>query len=265
MKWRMWVRLLVMAEALLVLGGCTSGGDTAYDGGSSVGSSGSAGSSASGGGAKTIQGSGNVTRESRNVSNFNQVELQGIGNLTIQQTGSESLTIEAEDNIIPYLKTEVKNNRLTLSIEPGVGISTTKPINYELTVKDLSDLKLTGSGMINVESINTNNLKITTTGSGNVSANTDTNTLEVVLGGSGDAKMDGKADSQDVNITGSSRYQAENLQSRETKVDISGSGSATLNVSDTLDARIAGSGSVEYAGNPTVSKQISGSGELRKR
>ena len=129
-----------MAEALLVWGGCTSDGDTVYDGGSSVGSSGSAGSSASGGGAKTLQGSGNVTSESRNVSDFNEVELQGIGNLTIQQTGSESLTIEAEDNIIPYLKTEVKNNRLTLSIEPGVGISTTKPINYELTVKDLSDL-----------------------------------------------------------------------------------------------------------------------------
>ena len=62
------------------------------------------------GGAETIQGSGNVTSESRNVSNFNEVELQGIGNLTVQQTGSESLTIEAEENIIPYLKTEVQDS-----------------------------------------------------------------------------------------------------------------------------------------------------------
>jgi hypothetical protein len=179
--------------------------------------------------------------------------------------GSESLTIEAEDNIIPYLKTEVQNNRLTLYVENGVSLRTTKPINYKLTVKDLSDLKLTGSGRINIENINTNDLKITTTGSGSVSANTDTNNLEVALSGSGDAKMVGKTESQDVNMAGSSSYQAEHLQSKEAKVAISGSGSATLDVSDALDARIAGSGSVEYTGDPTVSKQISGSGELRKR
>jgi hypothetical protein len=217
------------------------------------------------GGAETIQGSGNVTSESRNVSDFSEVELQGIGNLTVQQTGSESLTIEAEDNIIPYLKTEVENNRLTLYLENDDSVRTTKPINYKLTVKDLSDLKLTGSGTINVENINTNDLKITTTGSGNVNANIETKNLEVALSGSGDAKMVGKTDSQDINISGSSSYQAENLQSKETKVDIRGSGSATLNVSDALDARIAGSGLVEYTGNPTVSRQISGSGELRKR
>lgn len=217
------------------------------------------------GGAETIRGSGNVTSESRKVSDFNEVELHGIGNLTIQQTDSESLTIRAEDNIIPYLKSEVANNRLTLYIENGVSISATKPINYRLTVKDLSDLKLRGSGTINVENVNTNDLKITTTGSGNVSASTDTNTLEVILSGAGAAKMDGKTDSQDVNVSGSGRYQAENVQSKEAKIDISGSGSATLNVSDALDARIAGIGSVEYTGDPTVSKQISGIGELRKR
>jgi len=214
---------------------------------------------------ETIQGSGNVTSESRNVSDFNEVELQGIGNLTIQQTDSESLTIEAEDNIIPYLTTEVQNNRLTLSVENGVNLRTTKPINYKLTVKDLSDLKLSGSGTIDVENIKTNNLKIDTSGSGDVSANIDTNNLEVVLSGSGDAKMEGKTDSQAVNISGSGSYQAEKLQSKEAKVDINGSGSATLDVSDALDARISGSGSVEYTGDPTVSKQISGSGELRKR
>ena len=216
-------------------------------------------------GAETIQGSGNVTSESRNVSDFNEVELQGIGNLTVQQTASESLTIEAEDNIIPHLKTEVQNNRLTLYIENGVNLRTTEPINYKLTVNDLSDLKLSGSGTINVENINTTNLEIATSGSGNVSANTDTNNLAVALSGSGDAKMAGKTDSQGVNMSGSSRYRAENLQSNEAKVSNSGSGSATLNVSDALDARISGSGSVEYTGDPTVSKQISGSGELRKR
>lgn len=198
------------------------------------------------GGAETIQGSGNVTSESRNVSGFNEVELQGIGNLTVQQTGSESLTIEAEDNIIPYLKTEVENNRLTLYAENGVSLRTTAPISYTLAVKDLNALKVSGSGDVEAEDISTKELAITISGSGNV-------------------KMSGKADSQDVDISGSGEYQGGDLQSKEVRIDLSGSGEALVNVSDELDAEVSGSGSVEYTGDPTVTSQISGSGELRKR
>ena len=49
-----------------------------------------------------VLGSGNITSESRDVSDFNEVGLEGVGTLTIEQTGSETLTIEADDNIIPY-------------------------------------------------------------------------------------------------------------------------------------------------------------------
>lgn len=63
------------------------------------------------------QGSGNVTNETRDVSSFSEVALHGTGNLTIKQTGSESLTIEAEDNVLPHIQTDVKNNRLTIETD----------------------------------------------------------------------------------------------------------------------------------------------------
>jgi carbon monoxide dehydrogenase subunit G len=212
-----------------------------------------------------ILGSGNVVSESRNVSGFTEVALQGIGNLSIQQTGSESLTIEAEDNIIPKLRTEVNNGRLTIGIEPNTSIQTTKPINYKLTVKDLNALELSGAGRVDAENINTNNLKITNAGSGDVAASISANNLNVAQRGSGDVKTSGKADSQDVNISGSGSYQAENLQSKEAKIVVNGSGEATVNVSDKLDVRINGSGSVEYSGNPNITQRIRGSGDLVRR
>jgi hypothetical protein len=187
----------------------------------------------------------NVTSESRNVSGFEEVELQGVGNLSIQQTGSESLTVEAEEDVLPKIRTEVENNRLIIGPEPNTSIQTTQPINYELTVKDLNALKVSGSGNVNAEDISTDELAVTTSGAGNV-------------------KISGEADSQEINISGSGSYQAEDLESKEVKVDVGGSGSAVVNVSDELNAKVSGIGSVEYIGDPTVNQDVSGVGAVRK-
>lgn len=214
----------------------------------------------------TVEGSGNVVREPREVSGFTEVALTGIGNLTIRQTGSESLTIEAEDNIIPELTTEVENGRLTLGVEPNTDLRPTEPINYELTVKDLNALQTLGAGEIDAGSINTDNLEIASSGSGEISvANVEANNLKVTSAGSGEVKTAGRVDSQVVDISGTGSYQAEDLESQEAEVDVKGSGEATVNVTDELDARITGSGSIEYVGDPTISQEVRGSGELRRR
>jgi predicted small secreted protein len=196
-------------------------------------------------GCGTEQGSGNVTSETRNVSDFTEVALNGTGNLVVRQTGSESLNIEAEDNVIPEIKTEVEGNRLTIETGNNMPIPT-QPITYELTVKDLSDLELAGAGSIDASDINTDSLKVTTSGSG-------------------DVKAAGKTDSQDVEISGAGSYRAEDLESEEAEIDISGAGEAIVKVEDRLDVRISGYGSVEYIGNPTVSRDITGAGEVTRR
>ena len=53
-------------------------------------------------------GSGNVVKETREARDFDSVSLTGIGALIIQQTGEESLTIEADDNILPLLTSETR-------------------------------------------------------------------------------------------------------------------------------------------------------------
>ena len=187
----------------------------------------------------------NVTSESRNVSGFEEVELQGVGSLSIQQTGTESLTVEAEEEVLPKIRTEVENNRLIIGPEPNTSIQTTQPINYKLTVKDLKALKVSGSGNVNAEDISTDE-------------------LAVILSGAGNVKIGGETDSQEINISGSGSYQAEDLESKEVKVDVGGSGSTVVNVSDELNAEVSGIGTVEYIGDPTVNQDVSGVGAVRK-
>ncbi len=193
--------------------------------------------------ADAIHGSGKVASEPRDVSGFDEVELSGIGNLSIRQTGSESLTVTAEEEVLPKIRTEVVNDRLIIGPEPNSSIQTTRPINYELTVVDLHALKLAGSGDVDAQSISTDELAVTISGSGTV-------------------EISGKAESQEISVSGSGEYRAENLESEEAKVDVEGAGSTVINASKALDARVGGAGSVEYVGNPTVEQDVSGAGRV---
>ena len=193
----------------------------------------------------TLSETNNVTSEARDVSGFNEVELKGVGNLSIEQTGSESLTVEAEEDVLPKIRTEVENKRLIISPERNTSINTNKPINYKLTVKDLNTLEVSGSGNVEAEDINTDELAVT-------------------IGGAGDVEIRGSADSQEVEISGSGEYRAGDLESKEATLDVGGSGLATVNVSDELEAKVSGSGSVEYIGDPMVQQEVSGAGEVRK-
>ena len=190
--------------------------------------------------------SSSVTSESREVSGFDEVELKGSGNLSIEQAESESLTVEAEEDVLPKIRTEVKNNRLIIGPKPSTSINTTEPINYELTIKDLSALEVSGSGDVEGEDISTDELAVT-------------------MGGTGDVEMSGEADSQEVEISGSGDYRAEDLKTKEAKINVGGSGSAIVNASDELEAGVSGSGSVEYVGDPAIRQDVSGAGEVRKQ
>ena len=192
------------------------------------------------------QGSGQLATESRQVSGFTKVELSGVGELTIEQTGTESLTISAEDNLLPRLTSEVSGDALVLGEEPNTTIRPTKPITYTLTVKDLTGLAVSGSGNISVP-------KLAATA------------LGTKISGSGAITVNGTAVDQDLEISGSGRYQAEQLTSKTVKAQISGSGTANVLATDLLDVKISGSGSLTYTGNPQVTQEISGSGKLIKK
>ena len=217
-------------------------------------------------GCATIRGSGNIKTESRSVSGFTAVDLSGSGHLTIEQTGTESLTIEAEDNILPLLTSDVSNGTLRLGVKDNTNVLTTKTINYRLTVRDLNNLIVSGSGEATAASITAGKFTITLSGSGEVTAASITaSQFTVILSGSGKVTLGGTADSQAITISGSGHYDAAKLASKSAIIDISGSGTAVVMPSDTLDATIGGSGSVEYIGNPTVNQNITGLGSISKR
>jgi Putative auto-transporter adhesin, head GIN domain len=197
-------------------------------------------------GCSVTRGSGQLSSESRQVNGFSKVELTGAGELSIEQTGTESLTISAEANLLPMLTSNVSGDTLVLGTQTNAKIVPTKPITYTLTVKDLNGLAVSGSGNVTVTKLATTAFNTSISGSGTITVN-------------------GTAVDQNLEITGSGRYQAEELTSESAKINISGSGVASVRVTDELDVHISGSGTLTYTGDPKeVTQEISGSGKLIK-
>jgi hypothetical protein len=218
-----------------------------------------------------VRGSGNVITEPRQVSHFNRVSMGGSGELTVTQGDEESLTIEADDNLLRHIQSEVRDGTLFLAIRGSKWsdhIRPTRPIRFSVIMKEIAGLDLSGSGSIRASHITTQDLAIGIGGSGDVRIGSlAAQKLGVVLSGSATCAVSGgKVSRQGIDISGSGEYRGAKLESQAVEAEISGSGHATVWVRDSLSVNISGSGEVDYFGAPgKISKEISGSGSLNGR
>jgi len=215
---------------------------------------------------QTVTGSGVVTSETRSVSGFDAVALQSIGDVQIKHGDTESITIKADDNLLPYITTEVENGTLEISTKPGYNINPSQTIVYEVTVKELSAVTLSGFGNINTDSLEGASMSARLTGSGDITIDEvvgDAFTLDLTGFGNVDlAKV--AAPSTDLNLTGSGDIVVPDLSTDELTLTISGFGDATVSgVAPKQTVSLTGSGN--YRGgdlqSETASLTISGFGD----
>lgn len=211
-------------------------------------------------------GSGKLAVEAREVSNFNAIDISYPATVFVTQGAKESLEIEAEDNLLPNLKTQVKNGTLQIFYkrEGNKHIRPTKEVKITIVVKDLRDVEFSAAGELLVEKLKTDSLDVSLSGAGNLEFDEiEVNGLVVSLSGAGSMTASGVADSLDMNISGFGDFKGKELHSRDARVDISGAGSATVWVDDELTAEISGAGSVNYYGSASVTRRISGVGTIK--
>jgi putative autotransporter adhesin-like protein len=209
------------------------------------------------------RGSGNVVTETRDVSGFHAIDISYPAQVLVKQGSKESLEIEAEDNLLPGLKTQVKNGVLDIFYKTtnGKHVNPTKTVKITIVVKDLTSVDFTSAGDLTIENLKTNALDVSLSGAGNLKLNKIlVKALGVDLSGAGSMSASGTADDLSLNISGFGDFKGTDLHSKDAQVDISGAGSATMWVDNNLDAQISGAGSISYYGSASVTKQISGVG-----
>jgi hypothetical protein len=229
------------------------------------------------------KGNGQVTSEARQLASFTKVEVAGAYTVYVNHDSKSEVKIEAESNLIQYIRTDVKNGILT--IDNSQNINPEFDIKIYVKTPHVNALLLSGSGIIEADSLGGDNAEVDISGSGfietfiiadHVVVNNSgsgqiklefadsTKTLNYNTSGSGLANFSGWVNSANFDISGSGNINALNLVPGELNATISGSGNMNVNVIDFLNVDISGSGSVFYTGNPELDINITGSGSVNK-
>ena len=191
-----------------------------------------------------IRGNGRIKTEERPTTAFTTVDASGAFEIE-WANGSPSLRITTDQNLLPYIESDVSGD--TLRLRTREHIWPTHGIKVLISSSTRTGGNMRGAVKLTVTRLN-----------GPIFALESKGASEVTLDGSIDRLL--------VDMTGASQLRADKLQAKTAEISTTGAGDADIAVSDTLKVVITGAGKVSYSGNPpTIKKQITGAGSIRHK
>lgn len=194
---------------------------------------------------KGVKGSGNRKTEKRDLAAFKAIDTTGAYEVELTCQKPASFEIEADDNILPLIKTEVRDGVLYVTSEKSYNPS--RAVRLRLNLPELIAVSSRGAGEINVQDAKSDDLKIESAGAASI-------------------KAAGKVKSVTISSAGAGDIDSSRLQAEKARVTVAGAASVNVFASEQLDVSVSGVGSVNYSGNPkTVNKSVSGIGSVNKK
>jgi len=190
-----------------------------------------------------VKGSGNVQNETRHVADFDAIEVGGVFDVEVVAQKEFSVEIEADDNLLQFIRTEVKGG--TLEISTDKSISPKNAIRVRISAPDIDKVQTSGASKLSLSNVKNDSLKVYASGASKL-------------------KVDGETRDLEIELSGASKIEAESLKAENVDVDGSGASCVSVNVSGDLKADLSGASKVTYTGNPrNLEKSTSGASSVR--
>lgn len=217
---------------------------------------------------KSVKGNGELETITRNVGDYDAINVAGFFDVTLVAGNEGELTIEGESNLLEYIETEVDGDRLTIKVKNKQNLKTSwgKDIKIRVPFRDLNQVSLSGSGEImSTDVIKANNFRVSVSGSGDINLVVEASSTESRVTGSGDLVLRGSTRDHETSVTGSGDLEAGRFQADNVDAKVTGSGDIRVSCDKSIRARVTGSGDIEYVGNPTKQDtKVSGSGDISR-
>lgn len=211
-----------------------------------------------------VKGNGNLISTTRTIPSFNELSVGGSFEVILVKGTVGEISIEAEENIIPYIITEVDGDRLKIRYKKNSNINTTKSVTIRVQFEDLESVSLGGSGKISSDDlIKSETFKVNIGGSGKIYLHLYAEKVSASIGGSGDLILKGTTQKMRSNIAGSGSIKDYGFTADNLNATIAGSGNIKITVQSKIKAKVVGSGNIYYKGNPKhVDAKSIGSGNV---
>ena len=192
-----------------------------------------------------IQGSGNMSSEVREINEFTGVDVGGVFEVEITAGKEYSVQVQADDNLLPYIRTEVDSD--VLHIATTQRISSQIPLRVIVSAPEIDHLDVSGASKVTLFGVKNSELGIHTSGASKL-------------------KLEGETSELNVEVSGASKIDAESLRSKTASVDASGASKVSVFVTERLRSEASGASKIQYAGNPaSVEKKSSGASSVHQK
>ncbi len=213
--------------------------------------------------AQNIRGNGNMQTQDRKVSNFKGINVGGGFTVELTWGNNESLRIEAEENLLGNIVSEVKNGVLHIYNEGS--ISTNKGMKAYITLRELNSIDISGGVKVTSNStFKSNAMEFDMSGASSIKLAIETRSLEADMSGASKVELTGRADEVKWSMSGASNVNAEDLEAQKVNVNASGASKVRVSASESLSINASGASNIAYKGTPSITSDVSGGTKISK-
>jgi hypothetical protein len=202
-----------------------------------------------------LVGSGNLETESYDFADFTELEIGSAFEFEVKQSGSYSINITADDNVMDYVQVSKDGQTLKIGLRTGLGIllgPVSATLRASVIMPQLRQFTASGASHGIVSGFSSSeDLDVTVSGASTVTGDIIAGNVEFGISGASTIQLEGSANDIDANVSGASRLNLDDFMVDDVDVNFSGASSGTVNLNGRLDANLSGASTLWYIGEPT--------------
>lgn len=204
-----------------------------------------------------INPSGIIVKDTRYIAAFHKVEVEDGLNVEIVMSDAESVIVEADDNVVPYIETSVDEGELEIKIKDDIHIKGRPHIKVTVNVTELlNDISgSSGSHITSMSELDVEDLNLTLSGGSHFDGALITNKTSLSLSGGSTMITEGRSTTLNMNCSGGSTVKGSGLATDDVYANLSGGSTTDLRVNQTIQVTASGGSEFRYSGNAMVTKQ----------
>ena len=207
----------------------------------------------------SIRGNGNVTKEVRQVAEFDQIHVSRGMNVYVTQGSPAKVEVIADNNLHEVIETKVEGDILKVFVNENIRWAKEKKVM--VTVEKLSGLQTSsGSNAWSQNQVMSENLELKASSGSNLTMDVNAKYLKADCSSGANIRLSGLTKEADLETSSGANLKGEELKADNCKMRASSGGNVSSTVTGRLEAKASSGGNVVYFGEPTETNVNSSSG-----
>lgn len=213
----------------------------------------------------SITGNGKVVSQTREVSEFSGIKVGSGIDVFLTQGETQSIVVEADENLQEWIKTDVTGNILNIYTEKSFRLAKVKKVM--ITCKTLDKIEVSSAGDVTgLSQFKTDKLDISMSSAGDLKFEVEANDITVSISSAGNVYLKGKTQMLKADLSSAGDLNAFDLEAKVGDISVSSAGNAKVFVTEEASFSSSSAGDINYKGEPRIKEiHTSSAGSVNKK